>query len=296
MKKILITGANSYVGTSFEKWLSQWPDKYHVDTIDMIDGTWREKSFVGYDAVFHVAGIAHVSADPSRKDLYYRINRDLAVNTAKKAKNDGVKQFIFMSSMIIYGADEPVGKEKIITRDTPPNPADFYGDSKLQADLAIQKMADDKFIVSIMRPPVIYGPGCKGNFPKLLKLAKYALIFPNIENRRSMIYIDNFTECVRLVINNASGGIFFPQNEEYVATKDVIADYRKIMGKVIFMISVPTFVYNVISDNKLFNKVFGTKVYDICLSSCENYNIVDFQAGLKKIISHNSSNYIWSKP
>ena len=284
MKKILITGANSYVGTSFEKWLSQWQDEYHVDTIDMIDGTWREKSFVGYDAVFHVAGIAHVSADPSKKDLYYRINRDLAVDTAKKAKNDGVKQFIFMSSMIIYGADEPVGKEKIITRDTPPNPADFYGDSKLQADLAIQKMADDRFIVSIMRPPVIYGPGCKGNFPKLLKLAKYALIFPNIENRRSMIYIDNFTECVRLVINNASGGIFFPQNEEYVATKDVIADYRKIKGKIIFMMPVPVFVCKILSRNKSFNKAFASKIYAKDLSSCREYNVVKFHEGIVGMI------------
>lgn len=284
MKKILITGANSYVGTSFEKWLSQWPDEYHVDTIDMIDGTWREKSFVGYDAVFHVAGIAHVSADPSKKDLYYRINRDLAIDTAKKAKNDGVKQFIFMSSMIIYGADEPVGKEKIITRDTQPNPADFYGDSKLQADLAIQKMADDKFIVSIMRPPVIYGPGCKGNFPKLLKLAKYALIFPNIENRRSMIYIDNFTECVRLVINNASGGIFFPQNEEYVATKDIIADYRKIKGKIIFMMPVPVFVCKILSRNKSFNKAFASKIYAKDLSSCREYNVVKFHEGIVGMI------------
>ena len=286
MKKILITGANSYVGTSFEKWLSQWQDEYHVDTIDMIDGTWREKSFVGYDAVFHVAGIAHVSADPSKKDLYYRINRDLAIDTAKKAKNDGVKQFIFMSSMIIYGADEPVGKEKIITRDTPPNPADFYGDSKLQADLAIQKMADDKFIVSIMRPPVIYGPGCKGNFPKLLKLAKYALIFPNIENRRSMIYIDNFTECVRLVINNASGGIFFPQNEEYVATKDVIADYRKIMGKLTVMLPFPAFAGNIFSKSTLFNKAFGSKIYEKRPSSNGNYNVINFREGLSRMCTH----------
>ena len=186
--------------------------------------------------------------------------------------------------MIIYGADEPVGKEKIITRDTQPNPADFYGDSKLQADLAIQKMADDKFIVSIMRPPVIYGPGCKGNFPKLLKLAKYALIFPNIENRRSMIYIDNFTECVRLVINNASGGIFFPQNEEYVATKDVIADYRKIKGKIIFMMPVPVFVCKILSRNKSFNKAFASKIYAKDLSSCREYNVVKFHEGIVGMI------------
>ena len=283
MKKILVTGANSYVGTSFEKWLSQWPDKYHVDTIDMIDGTWREKSFAGYDVVFHVAGIAHVSADPSKKDLYYKINRDLAIETAEKAKSDGVKQFIFMSSMIIYGADEPLGKEKIITKETQPAPADFYGDSKLQADLAIQKLADENFIVSIMRPPVIYGPGCKGNFSKLLKLAKYAFIFPNLENRRSMIYIDNFTECVRLIIDGMAGGIFFPQNEEYVATKDVIANYRKMTGKTTFIAPFPAVIAKTLSMNESFKKAFGSKIYAKELSDCSRYNVVTFNEGITRM-------------
>lgn len=286
MKNILITGANSYVGTSFEKWLSQWPDKYHVDTIDMTDGTWREKSFKGYDAVFHVAGIAHVSADPSKKDLYYRINRDLAIEAAQKAKADGAKQFIFMSSIIIYGADEPVGKEKIITKDTKPAPTDFYGDSKLQADLAIQQMADNNFVVSIMRPPVIYGPGCKGNFPKLLKLAKYAFIFPDIDNRRSMIYIDNFCECVRQIIDDARGGIFFPQNEEYVSTKDVIVKARKLAGHRTLLLPCPKFILNMLSRNATFNKAFGSKVCDKKLSVCRKYNIVGFHDSLVRMVGY----------
>lgn len=286
MKNILITGANSYVGTSFEKWLSQWPDKYHVDTIDMIDGTWKEKSFEGYDAVFHVAGIAHVSADPSKKDLYYRINRDLAIETAQKAKTDGVRQFVFMSSMIIYGADEPVGKEKIITKDTKPAPADFYGDSKLQADLAIQKLADEGFIVSIMRPPVIYGPGCKGNFPKLLKLAKYAFIFPDIDNRRSMIYIDNFCECVQQIIDDARGGIFFPQNEEYVSTKDVIVKARKLTGHRTWILPCPKFICNQLSRSNIFNKMFGSKIYIKGKNSAQDtyYSLVGFAEGLEKCL------------
>ena len=284
MKNILITGANSYVGTSFEKWLSQWPDKYHVDTIDMIDGSWREKSFKGYDVVFHVAGIAHVSADPSKKDLYYRINRDLAIETAQKAKADGVKQFVFMSSMIIYGADEPVGKEKIITKDTKPAPSDFYGDSKLQADLAIQQLAEEKFAVSIMRPPVIYGPGCKGNFPKLLKLAKYAFVFPDIDNRRSMIYIDNFCECVRQIIDETKGGIYFPQNEEYVSTKDVIIRARKISGHGTLILPCPKFLVSMLSKNSTFNKAFGSKVYCKELSGWRKYNVVYFSDGLKRML------------
>ena len=135
MKNILITGAGSYVGTSFGKWLGQWPDKYHVDTIDMIDGTWREKSFEGYDAVFHVAGIAHRKETQANAHEYYEINRDLAVATAQKAKQDGASQFIFMSTMGVYGMVTGV-----ITKDTVPNPKTHYGKSKLQAEEEIQKL------------------------------------------------------------------------------------------------------------------------------------------------------------
>lgn len=286
MKNILITGADSYVGTSFEKWLSQWPDGYHVDIVDMLDGSWRNRTFAGYDAVFHVAGIAHVSADPSKKDLYYKINRDLAIETAQKAKTDGAEQFIFMSSMIIYGADEPMGEEKIITKYTKPAPADFYGDSKLQADLAIQKLADESFLVSIMRPPVIYGPGCKGNFPKLLKLAKYAVIFPDIDNRRSMIYIDNFCECVRQIIDEDQGGIFFPQNEEYVSTKDVIIKAREIAGHGTLVLPCPKLICELLSKQQIFNKAFGSKTYAKELSDCRKYNIVSYEDGLIRMLKY----------
>ena len=102
MKKILITGANSYIGTSFEKYINDnYADQYQVDTIDMIDSSWREKSFKGYDVVYHVAGIAHSDSgkiSPEKEKLYRNVNTDLTIETAKKAKADGVKQFIFMSS------------------------------------------------------------------------------------------------------------------------------------------------------------------------------------------------------
>lgn len=281
--KILITGANSYVGTSFEKWLAQWPDKYTVDTVDMLDGKWRDKSFAGYDVVFHVAGIAHVSADPSQEALYFKVNRDLAIETAQKAKNYGVSQFVFMSSIIIYGGDEPAGSAKVITGETPTSPADFYGRSKLEADLSIQKMAEGNFSVIIIRPPVIYGPGCKGNFPKLLNIAKRAIIFPDINNKRSMIFIDNFSEAVRNVIDGKSGGVFFPQNSEYVSTKDVIVEYRKLKGKSTFLIHMPKFFVNLMSHSSTFNKAFGTKVYDKRLPCPGSYCIVDFKTSIQKM-------------
>ena len=134
MKKVLITGANSYIGISVENYLKNYSDEYIIDTVDMIDGSWRNKDFSEYDTVFHVAGIAHsdngkISAE--KEKLYYAVNTDLTVETAKKAKAEGVKQFIFMSSAIVYGDSAPIGKSKVITKDTPVSPANCYGDSKV---------------------------------------------------------------------------------------------------------------------------------------------------------------------
>ena len=124
MIRVLITGAGSYIGTSFACWASRYySETFQIDTIDMIDGSWREKSFSGYDAVFHVAGIAHADTgrvSEDRKAFYYKINRDLAIETARKAKSEGVRQFLFMSSMIIYGKSAGLGKRKVITRQTKP--------------------------------------------------------------------------------------------------------------------------------------------------------------------------------
>lgn len=212
MKKILITGANSYIGTSFDKYINEnYPEEYVVDTVDMVDGSWREKSFSGYDSLFHVAGIAHSDngkISKEKEEVYYRVNTALAVETAKKAKADGVKQFIFMSSAIVYGDSAPIGKEKVITKETPVSPANCYGDSKVKAEKGIQKLSDDSFKVVILRPPMIYGKGCKGNYPMLSKLALKFTFFPYVNNQRSMLYIDNLCEFVHLMISNNERGIF----------------------------------------------------------------------------------------
>ena len=151
--RILITGENSYIGTMFEQWVKEKNPEWLIDTICVKDSSWRQISFNQYDSVLHVAGIAHVSTDPKMEELYYKVNRDLAIEVAQKAKDDQVRQFIFMSSMIIYGEDEGVGISNVITKDTTPKPLNFYGDSKLQADLAIQKMSDEKFKTAIIRTP-----------------------------------------------------------------------------------------------------------------------------------------------
>lgn len=266
MKKILITGANSYIGTSFEKYMAQWPDQYQVDTVDMIDGTWREKDFSGYDCVYHVAGIAHSDSgkiSPERAKLYYVVNTDLTVETAKKAKAEGVKQFIFMSSAIVYGESAPIGKTKVITKDTPVSPANSYGDSKVQAENGILPLNDDSFKVVILRPPMIYGPGSKGNYPVLSKLAQKLPFFPKVDNQRSMLYIDNLMEFVRLMVENEEQGIFWPQNAEYSNTTELVKLIAEAHGKKIIIVPGFTWVLKLLSHcTGLVNKAFGSLSYE----------------------------------
>ena len=287
MKRILITGANSYIGTSFEKYMSQRPEKYQVDTIDMIDGSWREKSFAGYDAVYHVAGIAHsdsgkISAE--KEKLYRSVNTDLTIETAKKAKADGVKQFIFMSSAIVYGDSGKIGKKKVITKDTPTNPANCYGDSKVQAELGILPLQDDKFRVCVLRPPMIYGKGSKGNFPQLEKFAKKMKFFPYVKNERSMLYIGNLVEFVRLMIENEEQGIFWPQNAEYSNTSELVKLIGAVNGKKIHLIKGFGWVLKLLSlFTGLVNKAFGNLSYDQSMSDYkEDYRKFSLEDSIKE--------------
>lgn len=277
MKKILITGANSYIGTNFEKYLKEnFSDKYQVDTLDMLDDSWKKFSFSGYDSIYHVAGIAHADTEKvteERKAFYYKVNSDLTGEVARKAKEEGVKQFVFMSSSIVYGDSAPVGKEKLITKDTPMNPENFYGDSKKKAEEKLNALEDETFKVCILRPPMIYGKGSKGNFPILSKLAKKLSIFPKVNNSRSMLYIGNLVEFVRLMIENEECGVFWPQNKEYSNTSELVELIARTNGKKIKVIGGFTWAIKLMSHlTKLVNKAFGNLTYDQKMSEYkENY-------------------------
>lgn len=266
MKKILITGAGSYVGTSVEAHLNRWPERYRVDTLDMVDGSWREASFCGYDAVFHVAGIVHQENsknDPGQKELYDRVNTRLAIETARKAKEEGVGQFIFMSSASVYGLTAAMGQTVMITRDTPLRPVDNYGISKKNAEEGLQPLADRDFRLVILRPPMIYGKGCRGNYVTLAKLAKKLPVFPWVENRRSMLYMENLAEFVRLVIDDRAEGIFCPQNEEYVNTSDMVSQIAHANGRDILLIRGFGWALKLLRPvTGMVDKAFGSLCYD----------------------------------
>ncbi len=281
MKRVLITGAGSYIGMSVENWLKKWPDKYEVNTLDMRSPDWRERDFSGYDIVYHVAGIAHADigkVTEKQKELYYLVNTKLAIETAKKAKTEGVKQFILMSSMIVYGGMEH------ITNNTEPKPLNFYGDSKWQADKGVRELETPEFKVAVLRPPMIYGKGSKGNYPVLSKMAKKLPIFPKVNNKRSMLHIDNLCEFVRLTIENEEHGVFFPQNEELVNTSEMVKLIAEVWGHKIWVTSLlaPAVWIGKRMPGKIGNmcrKAFGSSYYEPRMSvySCLKYNLRTFK-------------------
>ncbi|MBS4200600.1 NAD-dependent epimerase/dehydratase family protein [Bacillus sp. FJAT-49732] len=283
MKKILITGVNSYIGTSFKKWISQYPDKYSVDAISLRDEHWKEKSFFGYDVIFHTAAIVHVKENDTAN--YFKVNKELTVELAKKAKKEGVKQFIFLSTMGVYGTETG-----FITKYTKPIPKTTYAQSKYEAEQPLLEINSSDFNVAILRPPIVYGKGCPGNYVRLARLALMLPIFPDIDNKRSMIYIDNLSEFIRIIIDNNQGGIYFPQNKEYVNTTDLVRLIAKAQGKEIKTSKVFNWALAIgLKMSRTLRKVFGSFVYDIGISgSCGtkmnmkkiDYEVVSFEESI----------------
>ena len=241
MRRILVTGKNSYIGNEFCDYIKQFP-QYIADKISVRGKFWENTSFTGYDSIFHVAGIAHADVgkvSAKERELYYKVNTDLTIALAKKAKEEGVGQFIFMSSAIVYGDSAPLGKEKIITGDTFPVPANFYGDSKLKAEEGIRKLESNIFKVVILRPPMIYGRGS------------------------SMLYIGNLTEFVRLMIENEESGIFFPCNKEWSNTSELVQMIAAAHGRRVLLVPGCGWMLGLLRHvSGMVDKAFGSLVYD----------------------------------
>ena len=285
-KRVLVTGVNSYIGNAFRSYMEQYPEEAVVDGISVRNDAWKTLDFSGYDCVFDVAGIAHADTGHVSEEVkkrYYAVNCDLTVALAQKAKEEGVRQFIFMSSAIVYGDSAPIGFQRTITRDTPPAPADFYGDSKLQAEKGILPLADDHFKIAVLRPPMIYGKGSKGNYPVLSKMAQKLPAFPKVENCRSMLYIGNLVEFVRLVIKNEENGFFFPQNGQYSNTSQLVQMIAEAHGKHIILIGGCTVPLRLLSQaTGLVNKAFGSLAYDMSMSEYkENYRRFSLEESIR---------------
>ena len=280
---VLITGAGSYVGTQVENWLKK-DSRFQVDAVDTFGDNWKKADYSKVDVVYHVAGIAHVNADPKMEPLYYQVNRDLTIAIAKHAKLAGVKQFIFMSSMIVFHESQSL-KAEVLTKDTLPNPNGFYGDSKLQAENGLKELECETFKVCILRPPMIYGPNSKGNFPRLAKLAVKTPLFPAYHNKRSMLFIYNLSEFVKQAILRQLSGTFYPQNRELADTVEIIRFFAKEAGHKVWITRLLNpFVWLGSFVLQPINKMFATYYYDPEMSKMDfDYQLVSFDESLQRV-------------
>lgn len=282
MQRVLITGANSFVGTNVEKWLLKTPDAFAVDTVDTMNEAWKKADFTKYDVVFHVAGIAHVDPKPEMAPLYYKVNRDLAIEIATWAKEHGVRQFIYMSSRIVYRASKSM-KGNITLPTTQPAPNDFYGDSKLQAENGLHELECNTFKVAVIRPPMIYGKGNKGNLPRLGWLATKTPVFPAWHNKRSMLHVDNLAEFVKQVILRGMAGTFYPQNKEYADTVEIVRQFALQHGHRVWITRLLNpFVWFGAKFLPAIPKMFADSYYVQEMSQYPfDYQVISFEESLK---------------
>ena len=213
--KVLITGKNSYVGKNIGNFLLY--KNMEVKYVSVRNGI-SEDEFTDVDVVVHCAAIVH-KKEAKFAILYDKVNYELTVDIAEKAKKKGVKQFIFMSTMAVYGK-----REGEINGNTPLQPKTLYGESKLKAEKALEKIADENFKVSIIRPPMVYGRSCPGNYKKLRMLALKLPVFPLVENKRSFIYVENLAYFVWNTISEGKEGIFMPMDSKTEST-DTMSKY-----------------------------------------------------------------------
>lgn len=286
MKKLLITGAHSYIGKATASYLSQWPEGYEVSMVSVSDGSWKNVSFQGYDAVLHLAAIVHQrenKQDPNQWPRYEAVNTTLAIEVAQKAKKAGVGQFLFLSSASVYGLDAPLGKPITITAHTPLKPKDYYGLSKLKAEEALTGMAGENFKVAILRPPMIYGKGCKGNYQKLAAMAKRLPVFPDVDNQRSMLYIENLTEFIRLLLEDEAEGVFCPQDREYVNTSAMVNLIAHCHGRNILLVKGVTWCLKLLRPfTPAVDKAFGSLCYAQELSAYpRDYRVKDLADAIR---------------
>ncbi|MFD2331452.1 NAD-dependent epimerase/dehydratase family protein [Cohnella sp. GCM10020058] len=281
--KILLTSINGYLSTKLKDWLNSLTD-FQVTQISLRGKEWEQKSFEGFDVVVHTAGLVHQKSGKFSSEEYFTINSQLTQKLALKAKREGVSHFVFISTLAVYGNEMNFNTQ--IKQHTLEAPGSDYGRSKLVAEKLVFELMDEQFIVSSIRIPMIYGPKCPGNYSLLRRLVRFTLIFPEINNVRSMIYIDNLTEFVRLVIENRTEGVLVPQDRNYMNISILVKEIAKLNKSPIYMSKLLGKVLveaKAIHRNSILNKIFGSLVYDIEESGYFDWKYIkcDFKSALK---------------
>ena len=287
-KKVMLFGIGGYIGSKFLEYIKNNYPNWHIDTISSMNMEWTTADFTGYDAIYNVSGLAHANARHGSEELYYQVNGQLPIDVALKAKTEGVPLFVHMSSQIVYGDMSGIGEEKMITLDTIPSESTIYGKSKMMAERGLQELINDNFQVAIMRPPLIYSEFARDNFPRLVNFAKKMPLFPKIENKQSMVYVDNLCELVRLIIENNKGGIYYPQQECYIKTSKIVADIAEAVGNKMWQTSIFNPALRLLSripQLGFINKAFGSIAYDMNMSNHFDgkYRVVSYEESIRRI-------------
>lgn len=279
MNRILVVGEHSYIGTSFCKYIKKMAAETEVTAVSARDEKWKEIDFAAFDIVLHVAAIVHKKEQEDMHPLYQEVNTNLPLKLAERAKRGGVKRFVFMSTMAVYGGNIPM-----IDSATPLCPVTMYGKSKLEAEEKLKELTDDEFSVIVFRPPMVYGADCPGNYERLSKLARKVSFFPKVNNRRSMIYIENLCACIYHEIEKNEQGyrVVCPQNAEYVNTTELVKEIRRAYGKRTFVIPFPQAVIRCLTKRStMLEKVFGDCCYEY-EKECEEYQTVGFKESIRR--------------
>jgi UDP-glucose 4-epimerase len=258
MKKILLVGANSYIANMFIKYIDKEEQNILIDKVSASDGKWRDMDLCQYDVIVMLAAIVHVKEKKILEECYMQVNYELPIEVAIKAKQSKVRHFVFFSTAAVYGS-----KVTRITAQTAIKPDTIYGYSKMQAEKRLVELQTEEYKITILRPPMVYGEGCKGNYSRLIKLAKINGVYPLIHNKRSIVHIETLCKFLYEVIEYEKEGIFFPQDNEYADTIMIIKGLRDDMGKkTLFIPGVAWLVKIFMRYSKTIRKMFGNWYFE----------------------------------
>ena len=226
-KTLMITGASGFIGSNF---IERYKDKYNIIPVDLLKIKPEEIDFRGVDTVLHLAALVHQMKGAPR-EKYFEVNTELTRRVAEEAKKQGVRHFVFYSTVKVYGYDGDLYNHNMVLNEEseckPMN--DPYGESKWEAEKILRRLEDDNFKIGIIRPPMVYGKGVKGNMESLIKLVKMLPILPfNYDkNRRSLVNIENLMYLTTLVIDKEASGVFLPLDEKNISLKEIVEGIEK---------------------------------------------------------------------
>lgn len=307
--KILIIGKNSYIGNHIDEWLTKYG--HEVEQLDVLTEDWRTYDYSPYDAIVHVAGIVH-RPDCQDWNLYKAVNCDMPVAIASRYKSlrssfsaDALKaspsspsvkglrgMYVFFSTMGVYDAGKKLAPS-VVDENTPllNEGNSMYGRSKVLAEIGLSELQDGDFNVAIVRPPSVYGKGCKGGYiTGFKKIASLLPIIPRAyENAcQSFIYIDNLSECVRLIAENHLTGVFCPQDDEIPNANRLLEVICKGIGKKYRSSKFLGLCLRLVSFIPLVKKAYGGIEYSRKLSDIPglNYVVVPFEEGMRRTVSN----------